>query len=782
MSRGETQVVVTGAGLVTCLGLSARETWEGVVAKKRGFGPMPALEQAIPAGQTGGQAVDLPAGFWPDAVREVRYLRWAVEGALREAGLRPGVYKPERVGVVLGTTLHGIRQGGAYLRTGSHDALEHFLGGSILEDVLVGLGVSGPAVTTCSACSSGLASIALGMTLLKAGLLDCVIAGGYDPVSEYVYAGFNSLRLVAGGDLRPFCKGRDGMKLAEGYSVVVLERAGDAAARGAVAWGKLLGFGESADAHHLTQPHPEGEGAARAAEAALGMAGVGAEVVGLVSAHATGTPGNDAAEWAGLKRVLGERAERTPVAAFKSHVGHTLGAAGATEMILSMMALREQVAPPTANVEASALEFPVRLEEGPREADIGATMGLSLGFGGANTCMVVGRGGQPLRGGSVVRPAHQVYLRPVLITGVGVVAPEVIGNEALIARLSQGEGAAAERLATQVPISEDAGGLTDEVLAPLLSARRVRRMSEYEKITLAATMEALRDAGASEDSGFTAECGAILGSMLGSTSFSEAYYRQVVNEGLGAANPMLFAEGVPNAAAAQLSMVFGVKGGCQTVIGTRSSGLEALWLAAVRIARGEWERAIVSAGEEHHGLANEIWRQWGLKAGPGFVGSVRAPRGFVTGSGAATVVLESEASAAGRGARARARVDAAVGGAACGRGVRAMTAACARLVESLGAVDGVVVSSNGTWTDRVEAAGLRRAGYRGAVGSVEGHLPELLSAGPLAALAAVALTGRVPARLFDGESAGGGARSVGLLCTDFAGSVGAVRVVLGERA
>lgn len=777
MSRSEAQVVVTGAGLVTCLGLSAHETWNGVLAKKRGLGPMPALEQAIPVGQTGGQAVELPAAFWPGCVREVRYLRWAVESALREAGLRPGVYRPERVGVVLGTTLHGIRQGGAYLRTGKHEPLEHFLGGSILEDVLVGLGVNGPAVTTCSACSSGLASIALGITLLKAGLLDCVIAGGYDPVSEYVYAGFNSLRLVASGDLRPFCKGRDGMKLAEGYSVVVLERAADAAQRGAGVWGRLLGFGESADAHHLTQPHPEGEGAARAARAALRMAGVPAEAVGLVSAHATGTPGNDAAEWAAVRSVLGERAQQTPVAAFKSHVGHTLGAAGATEMILSMMALREQVAPPTANVEPAALEFPVRLEVEPREADINATMGLSLGFGGANTCMVVGRAKREEDTG---RKAGAAYLRPVLVTGVGVVAPGVIGNAALVERL---EGVAEGRA---TPVETDAGGLTDEALATLLNARRARRMSEYEKITLAATTEALRDAGAADDSSFTADCGAILGSMLGSTSFSEAYYRQVVTEGLGAANPMLFAEGVPNAAAAQLSMVFGVKGGCQTVIGTRTSGLEALWLAAVRIATGEWERAIVSAGEEHHGLANEIWRQWGLKAGPGFKGSARAPRGFVTGSGAATVVLESEASAAGRGVRARGRIDAGAGGAACGRGVRAATGACGRLVESLGAVDGLVVSSNGTWTDRVEAAALRRAGYTGAVGSVEGHLPELLSAGPLAALAGVVLTGRVPARLFDGgsdrERGPRAARSVGLLCTDFTGSCAAVRLVLGERA
>jgi 3-oxoacyl-[acyl-carrier-protein] synthase II len=769
VSKGGAQIVVTGVGLATCLGLTARETWEGVLTNRCGLGTMPALEQPIPSGHTGAQAADLPADYLPGAVREVRYLRWVVEAALREAG--PGPFRPERTGVVLGTTLHGIRQGGVFLRTGSHEPLDQFLGGALLREALAGLPICGPALTTCSACSSGLAAIALGMTLLRTGKLDRVIAGGYDPVSEYVYAGFHSLRLVAGGDLRPFCRGRDGMKLGEGYAVVVLERASDAAARGAEPLGTLLGFGESADAHHLTQPHPEGEGAARAAMAALRMAGLGPERVGLCSAHATGTPNNDAAEWAAMQRVLCERASQTPVVAFKSHVGHTLGAAGATELILSLHALREQVVPPTAGADPASLEFPVRVEPAKRETDIAATMNMSLGFGGANTCMIAARGGASPKTGPQVR-GERLYLRPVLITGVGVVVAGAVGNEALTARLT----------GQRLPISADAGGLADEAMAHLLNARRVRRMSEYEKITLAATAEAFRDAGVEDIGAFSAESGAILGSLLGSTSFSEPYYRQIVNEGIAAANPMLFAEGVPNAAAAQLSMVFGVKGGCQTVIGTRTSGLEALWLAALRIGAGEWERAIVSAGEEYHEVINGVWRAWGFKAGPGFVGSARAPRGFFTGSGAATIVLESEASAAARGARVRARLDAAAGGAGVGLGVRSMTDACTRLVESLGAVDGVAVSSSGTWMDRVERAGLRRAGFTGAVGSIEGYLPELFSAGPLAAIAGVVLTGRVPAPLFERDGGSAQVRSVGVLCTDFAGACAAVRVALGEHS
>jgi 3-oxoacyl-(acyl-carrier-protein) synthase len=307
-------------------------------------------------------------------------------------------------------------------------------------------------------------------------------------------------------------------------------------------------------------------------------------------------------------------------------------------------------------------------------------------------------------------------------------------------------------------------------------------MSEYEKITLAATAEAFRDAKIEDPAVFGAECGAVLGSMLGSTSFSEAYYRQIVTEGIGAANPMLFAEGVPNAAAAQLSMVFGIKGGCQTVIGSRTSGLEALWLAAMRIATGEWERAIVSAAEEHHGLANEIWRQWGYKAGPGFVGSAKAPRGFFTGSGAATLILESEASAAGRSVGAKGMIDARASGAACGRGMASLVAECERLIGRLGQVDGLVLSSHGTWLDRVELAALRRANFRGMLGSIEGHVPELLSAGPLAAIAGVLMTERLPERLFGGAAGlERPARNAGFLATDFAGLAAAVRVSIGTN-
>ena len=154
----------------------------------------------------------------------------------------------------------------------------------------------------------------------------------------------------------------------------------------------ILGWGESADAHHLTQPHPQGDGAARAIAAAIERAGLTPDDIDLIAAHATGTPDNDAGEYAAFSRVFGARLPQVPVVAFKSHLGHTLGGAGAVELILSAMALRDQMVPACANVRADDIEFPgLRLATGqPRSATIRATLNTSLGFGGANTCVILG--------------------------------------------------------------------------------------------------------------------------------------------------------------------------------------------------------------------------------------------------------------------------------------------------------------------------------------------------------------------------------------------------------
>src|SRR5262245_14212003 len=249
-------VVITGLGLATGLGLDPASCWNAIVAGRVGIGPMPAVESPLPEGSTGGQAVDLPREYHPGLPREARYLRWVIEQALRDAGvLGRSPYAASRCAAMLGTTLHGMRAAGRFLRDDNPAELRSFPANCIAHLALKGLEIEGGAATTCSACSSSLGAIALGVTMLETGQADLVVAGGYDAIGEYVWAGFNALRLVATGPVRPFARGRQGMKVAEGYGIVVLERSEDAGRRRARAHAVLAGWGESADAHHLTQPH-----------------------------------------------------------------------------------------------------------------------------------------------------------------------------------------------------------------------------------------------------------------------------------------------------------------------------------------------------------------------------------------------------------------------------------------------------------------------------------------------------------------------------------------------
>jgi 3-oxoacyl-[acyl-carrier-protein] synthase II len=653
-------IVITGTGLACGLGLDAEATWKNVLAGRRGIGPMPAMESALPPDSDGGQALDLPGDFAPGVPREARYLRYVIEQALHQAGDLP--YPPARRATMLGTTLHGMRAGGRFLRTGDVTQLRDFLAGDVTRRATSGLNLHGGSATTCSACSSGLGAIALGITLLRTGQADVVVAGGYDPVSEYAWAGFNALRLVSGPPLRPFAKGRSGMKLAEAYAVVVLERASDAQQRGARVVATVAGYGESADAHHLTQPHPQGRGALAAMQQAIRAANLTTSDIGLVAAHATGTPDNDAAEYAAMHALFDARLADVPVVAFKGHLGHTLGGAGAAELILSAFALRDAILPPTLLDASEETEFSgLRLTRGtPTPATLHATLNTSLGFGGANTSIVLTppanfSGPPPLEGGvrgGVLRTSSDLPARPnpspyplpqgegeqtsgytsmsyphrrnVVITGVGVILPGVYDRESFRARI---HGTTSNK---NVP-NEKIDFARVEAIA---AARRMRRMSDYVKLTLAAATLATRDAFG--ESLVPAGTSAVLGTTHGSASFSETYYRQLIGEGIAAANPLLFAEGVPNAAAAQLSLMLNLTGPCQTIVGTRTSGLDAVRLTMLRIAAGEWDCCLVSAGEEDSAVVSAAYAACGASADDT--------------AGAVALVLESADSAVARGA------------------------------------------------------------------------------------------------------------------------------------
>jgi 3-oxoacyl-[acyl-carrier-protein] synthase II len=426
-------------------------------------------------------------------------------------------------------------------------------------------------------------------------------------------------------------------------------------------------------------------------------------------------------------------------------------------------------------VRADEVEFPdLALGTGSaKPARIGATLNTSLGFGGANTCVVLGPAPEAAAPAVHIRAAGGGR-RDVYVTGVGVIVPGAVGNEAFVSLLT---GDARPRADGTIP---------EEQYFDLLNARRVRRMSEQVKLTLAATAIACRDAAVEDVPAFAQTCGAVLGSTHGSAHYSLTYYGEIIKQGIVGANPMLFAEGVPNACSAHLSLMLSVKGACQTVIGTRTAGLDALRLAAMRIAGGDWDRAIVAAAEEHCDVINAAYRQCGAYGGREASAPFAGERGFTTGSAAVALILESSESMAARGGRARGRV---IGGASSrAPGGDGSTAARA-VLRQLGEARAVLSSANGTRVDRAELAAIRRECAGAVVSSVGGHVPETFSCGPLIGLAGTLLTGRAIRLIgegLDGVSGVAAARgdeavdSVVALCTDYAGGVSGIRVGVGR--
>lgn len=761
-------IVITAAEIVTSLGVSRGDTWRNICAGASRIGPLTELEQQPLENRGGGQAPPLPTDYLPDQPREVRYLRWAIDGALRAAGASQKLpYPGDRCGIIMGTTLHGMRAAGRFFRENSYESLRSFLAPPVLEAAAGHLHIEGLALTTCSACSSGLAAIGLGMTLLRSGELDWILCGGYDPISEYAYAGFSSLRLITCGPIRPFAKQREGMKLGEGYAALIIEREDDAKRRGAPVLGKLLGYGESADAHHLTQPHPQGDGAARAMATAIRNGNLQPQDIDILFAHATGTPDNDRGEHGAMRQLFGTRLPALPVSAFKSRLGHTLGGAGAIELILAMTALEQGIIPPIAGVTRETVEYDdLRIEETAVTAPLRVSLNTSIGFGGANASMMMSRAdvptpASPLRDAATA--TRSALPREVVITGIGVVLPGMVGNDAFAAKLQA--ISAAEVVATP-------GVVEDAEIKELVGARRMRRLSAQVKLSIAATVLACCDAKL--DPTLHETISVILGSMHGSAGYSGDYYREIVEKGIDAANPMLFAEGVPNSAAAHVSMAMGFKGGCQAILGSRTSGLDALRLATLRIAMGECDRIVVSAGEESAAIVSDVYGRCGLQPA-----STNPQAIFHCGSGAITLILESRQVAEARGALVRGSIAATASAVGSTTDHRRSIEIGRLMWARLGSPACAFSSAGDASLSRIEHAILQNEN------ATEPHLANLLgeafSVMPLAAIAAGLLcnVARIPAWAASRatDSASPESFEFGVFCADYTGLLAGARLL-----
>jgi 3-oxoacyl-[acyl-carrier-protein] synthase II len=392
-------VAVTGVGAVTPLGVGARTLHERWLAGASG----------IEDGE--GRCTDfdpkaaLSAKEARRADRVTQLTLSASDEALAEAGWdgeQP--YDPERVGVIIGTGIGGITTlvtGQDTMRDKGPErvsplAIPLMMANAPSGAVAMRHGLLGPSYGTVSACAAGSHAIGAAVSMIRAGEAQAVIAGGAEaPLTDLARAAFGAMDATSTtGISRPFDANRDGFVMGEGAAVLVLEDLESARERGATILGEIVGYGATSDAHHLTAPHPEGLGAARAIKIALRDAGLTPEDVDYVNAHGTSTPLNDRSETAALKAALGERAQEIPVSSTKSAIGHLLGAAGAVEAAATILALRDRIAPPTLNYTEPDPELDLDyVTDGPQSLNVNGkppvAISDSFGFGGHNAVLAI---------------------------------------------------------------------------------------------------------------------------------------------------------------------------------------------------------------------------------------------------------------------------------------------------------------------------------------------------------------------------------------------------------
>ncbi|MEN8740612.1 MAG: beta-ketoacyl-ACP synthase II [Phaeobacter gallaeciensis] len=417
------RVVVTGLGLVTPLASGVEETWSRLLEGKSGAGPI-TLFDAHESGVATTYACEVPRGdgtdgtFNPDeflAPKEQRkvddfilYGMAAADMAVKDANWTPRDEESLlRTGVMIGSGIGGLSSiaDTAVLikERGPRRVSPFFIPGSLINlasgQVSIRYGFRGPNHSVVTACSTGAHAIGDASRIIRAGDADVMVAGGAEAaICEIGIAGFNACKALStkyGNDpqsaSRPYDEDRDGFVMGEGAGVVVLEEYEHAKARGAKIYAEVLGYGMSGDAYHITAPSESGEGGERAMRAALSNAGLKPTDVDYINAHGTSTMA-DTIELGAVERMLGDHAGNVTMSSTKSSTGHLLGAAGAIEAIFSILAIRDQVAPPTINLDNPAIESRVDLApNAKRERKIDVALSNSFGFGGTNASVIFGK-------------------------------------------------------------------------------------------------------------------------------------------------------------------------------------------------------------------------------------------------------------------------------------------------------------------------------------------------------------------------------------------------------
>jgi 3-oxoacyl-[acyl-carrier-protein] synthase II len=656
------RIVITGLGVLCALGNSPEQVFGRMLAGLTGIKPLTRFNtenmQCSIAGEL--EADDLEKVVKDEATRPLdpcaRYAIYAARQALENSGLRVKplcfagqedgdkrgalhAVRADRVGLVLGTCNGGIlsleKQWNLDQLDIEHTAQYPFYQQG--DDTAKALGLNGPAVTINTACAASGNAIGLAYDLLRWGYADVMLAGGSDPLSHSVFAGFNVLRALNPQPASPFGS-RYGLNLGEGAAFVVLERLEHALARGAHIYGELCAYGLSNDAYHETAPHPEGKGLAKAVEMALKQGGVKPEQIGYINMHGTGTEANDKAEVAALKRVFGPKIP-VPISSSKAYFGHNLGAAAAVELVTALYAIRQGYLPGTLHFD--------RPRPGCEEVDvIGPAMRLAqpeyilsnnAAFGGHNVSLLIRTGihGQTLE--EALRKSGSQALQPEKRWEADASPPvkTETGDRHWGANEVDSSGEESGRLAKQrVAIAGigavghwglSQGGVVGSLIDPpegtkpgqasfsLKEYRKEyyeRRMNGLTQYTIGAALAALEHAGLAEKE--RGAMGFIYGTARGSTESISRFLRSVFEKGPELASSIYFPHTVINSVAGTTAQKLNLNDFSSSLSTGGNDGLTAALYASGLIRQGTLSCCLIGAGDERSALSDSIDRAKGL--------------------------------------------------------------------------------------------------------------------------------------------------------------------------
>lgn len=661
------RVAITGVAVSCALGDGTEQAWKAIRDGESGISLTRRLDVSTLTCKYSGEMGDVPAPgrtarqgeLWRRPRgrldRATRLVLNAAREVFASSELPDDAYDSYRVGVALGTSVGGLDEGERFhwqLLGGGVEATrrDHLLVYPLYtsaDALSVAFGLKGPKVVISNACAAGGNSIGYASDLIRWGRADAMLAGGVDVLDILSLAGFDSLKALDSEPCAPYSRST-GLNIGEGAALLLLEAETAALRRGAPILGYVRGYALTSDAHHATAPDPAGNGALRAMRRALERSGLRPDDVGYINGHGTGTPANDSSEPKAVDALFAGTTP-PPMSSTKSQIGHTLGAAGAIEAAVSVMALRDGVLPPTINVaDPSALTRDI-VPNVARPATVDTVVSNSFAFGGNNCALVLGR--RPLDVGQ--SPDHRV-----VITGAGVVSPLGVGRQELLDALRAGQVGIGQASSTDTELSSThlAAEVVEAAVRKHIDRGYVRRLDQLGRLVLAATRLALKDASYPLSRDTSDRIGMIFGTFTGPLETVAQLTETIGTVGPHKVNPKLFPNSVMNAAAGHACLSLQLRGPLSTLATGCSSGLAGLGYAADLVRRGEADAMLAVSADELTPLLHLGFDRLGMLADQAVHPYDRNPSGMAIGAGGAALVVESLESALARGATILAEV------------------------------------------------------------------------------------------------------------------------------